>query len=225
MAESINLAGQRFGRLTVLDVAARKNGIVWRCLCDCGAETLARAGHLRAGSKASCGCAVVDAARENQKAAIAAITTHGISHSRLDHCYKNMVSRCYNPKNKRYDKYGARGIAVCAEWRNDKLSFFRWAMANGYADHLTIERDKVNGNYGPSNCRWATLKEQMNNQTNSVFLDWNGRRQTIAQWAEELGIKYGALQHRVDRGWSMDRIMTQPFRAPRYPRRSRDGVA
>lgn len=208
----IDLAGQRFGRLTVIGIHSRQNGVMWLCACDCGKETIGRSGHLRAGSKISCGCAVVDAAIANVPKAIAANTTHGRSHTRLDRCLKNMRRRCYDPKNNRYAQYGGRGIKVCDEWLADPSAFFHWADTHGYADHLTIDRINNDGPYSPENCRWATFKEQMNNQSKSVFLEWAGRRQTVAQWAEELGVKYRALQHRVDRGWSIERIFVQPFR-------------
>lgn len=209
----MDLTGQRFGRLTVLDVAERGGGGVrWRCLCDCGNETVGRTGHLRAGSKTSCGCAVAEMARFVSRTYGYKRRTHGISHSRLDNCYKNMLARCYNPKNKRYAEYGKRGISVCDEWRTNKLLFIEWANTNGYAANLTLDRMDVNKGYSPDNCRWADAKTQMNNMTKNVFLEWDGKRQTIAQWAEEIGVLYRALQHRVDRGWSVDRIFTQPWR-------------
>ena len=213
-----DLGGQRFGRLTVVEEAPQAGPVRrWRCLCDCGGEKVARTGHLRALTVTSCGCAARDAARASAPLAAAANYKHGLSRSRLDTVFDNMLKRCYRPNARRFAEYGGRGIAVCAEWREDRAAFYRWALANGYADDLWIERIDPDGHYEPGNCRWATPKEQANNTRRSRRLTWNGTSGTVAEWASRLGVRREALQHRVDRGWSAERIFTQPFRGRAAP--------
>jgi hypothetical protein len=132
--------------------------------------------------------------------------THGLSHTRLDNIYKAMISRCYKPNNRRYKNYGGRGIKVCDEWKNDKTSFFKWALANGYSDTLTIDRINNNGNYEPANCRWATTKEQQNNRSNNHLITHNGETKTIAQWAEFYGKNYKTLYSKISQGVTLDDI-------------------
>ena len=79
-------------------------------------------------------------------------------------CYRSMMSRCYREKDVHYNAYGRRGIVVCEQWRKNKITFFDWALSNGYRDNLTIERIDVNGNYEPSNCKWIPMSEQHKNK-------------------------------------------------------------
>ena len=138
---------------------------------------------------------------------------HSQSKTRLYHIYNSMLSRCYSKSNIRYENYGGKGITVCEEWRNSFSAFYEWAIANGYTDELSIDRKDVNGNYEPSNCRWATAFEQMNNTTRNHYIEYNGKRQTVAQWAKETGIPYATLNQRINRlKWSAERALTKTKR-------------
>lgn len=153
-----NLIGQRFGRLVVVAEAEPGKGRRrrWRCQCDCGGETITSTYHLTHEQTKSCGCLTAERARERH-------LRHGGKGTRLYNIWKNMRQRCNNPKNPDFTLYGARGVTVCEEW--DDFAVFRdWAESHGYRDELTLDRIEPDGNYEPSNCRWATWREQRLNQ-------------------------------------------------------------
>jgi hypothetical protein len=122
-----------------------------------------------------------------------------------------MRQRCTNPNVQRYRYYGGRGIKVCDRWINDPVAFIEWAYANGYRDGLSIDRIDVNGNYEPSNCRWATGKEQARNTSKNRLITHKGETLCEAEWAERAGITQRALQHRLRRcGWDWETAISRP---------------
>ena len=149
----IDLTGQRFGLLTVIERAENaKNGVIrWRCKCDCGKETITSTSHLRSGHTKSCGCLGLRHATE-------AKIKHGMSGTHLYNIFRMMHGRCEDPKNKAFPYYGGRGIKVCDEWTDFEI-FKVWALSNDYEDGLSIDRIDPNGNYEPSNCEWVTRSE------------------------------------------------------------------
>ena len=169
MSRLLDLTGQRFGRLTVLERAPNnKKQTVWECRCDCGNIVRVQMGHLRSGKIVSCGCYK----RENSTKKA---TKHGKCGTKLHRVWLTMRQRCNNPKCKSYQYYGRRGISVCSEW-DDYTTFENWAFSHGYAEGLTIERVNVHGNYCPENCTWIPLAEQMKNTTRTL----NNRNKDIA---------------------------------------------
>lgn len=208
MGKFIDLTGQKFGRLTVIERAENnKNGSSqWVCRCECGNNKVVFIGNLKNGHTTSCGCL-------QREQAVKANTKHGMKHTRIYNEWCGINRRCYNQNDRCYNNYGGRGITICDEWKNDFQAFYNWAMANGYADDLTIDRIDVNGNYEPSNCRWITRKEQGNNTRRNHLLTYNGKTQTLAQWADEIGISYDTLCSRiVQRHWDIERALTTPVR-------------
>lgn len=205
-----DLTGQRFGRLTVIRRGENKCGHpAWICQCDCGNVTHILGDSLRNGNTKSCGCFRKEVTSELH-------TTHHMSvrgrRHRLYTIWSQMKNRCYNSNTDTYKHYGGRGISMCDEWKNDYMSFYTWAITNGYRDDLTIDRIDNDGNYCPENCRWADAVTQQNNTRHNRKLTLNGKTQTIAEWIRELHIKYGVLEHRVHRGWSDERILTTPIK-------------
>lgn len=135
-----------------------------------------------------------------------------MSRDRLHQIWYDMKRRCYNKDRHNYMSYGARGIRVCAQWRNSPANFKNWALSNGYEAWLTLEREDGDGNYTPFNCKWANRSEQANNRRSNVFIDYDGYHRTVWQWSRALNVSYEALKKRVQK-WSpdYDRIFTQPY--------------
>ena len=163
MGKLIDLTGQRFGRLTVVQRAeiGKRGHALWLCKCACGKDTVVSSSSLRRGATNSCGCLRSEICRNR---ITTMNTTHGGKGTRLYRIWHDMKQRCYNPKSDHYSLYGGRGISVCSEWLNDFAVFQKWALSHGYRDDLSIDRIDVDGNYSPDNCRWATIKEQNNNK-------------------------------------------------------------
>ena len=158
MGKLIDLTGKRFGRLLVVEKSESKNGYAaWLCRCDCGNEKIISGNELRKGKAKSCGCL-------RKEVATKTFIKHGKTNTLLYEVWKSMKARCNNLNNKRYSSYGGRGITVCDEWRESFQAFYDWAMINGYREGLSIDRIDNDGNYEPSNCRWATASEQQKNK-------------------------------------------------------------
>lgn len=130
---------------------------------------------------------------------------------RLYKIWHSMKDRCNNKNNNQYHRYGGRGISICQEWGSTLQPFVEWALQNGYQDNLTIDRIDVNGNYEPSNCRWATKKQQERNRRDNVLYEHNGEKHCLPEWAQISGISRNALVMRVTKmNWPMERALTQP---------------
>jgi hypothetical protein len=175
-----SVIGQRYGMLTVVEIAPPiKRYKMVTCVCDCGSRITVRLSRIRSRAeitdKIGCGCL----AGKWKK--------HGDSNSRLYRIWDHMIRRCHSVSNHAFSSYGGRGIVVCPEW-HDYLAFREWAKASGYQDFLSIDRINNDDGYYPANCRWATAKEQQNNKSCNHYIEYDGRKQTLTQWSEELGM-------------------------------------
>lgn len=194
-------SGSRYGRLRVISYShsEKKRGPIWKCQCDCGADCFVVAKELRAGDTKSCGCLY-----RTQ------FITHGLSKSAEHKAWTAIKERCYNPNCKSYYRYGGRGIKMCERWLNSFEAFYTDMGPRPSSEH-SIDREDTFGNYEPSNCRWATIIEQQNNMRTNVVLEFQGRKATLAEWSRLTGITYTALSTRLDRGWTVERALSQPM--------------
>lgn len=187
MGQFIDLSGQKFGRLTVVKFVGKnnQNRAIWKCLCDCGNETIARADALKSGDKQSCGCLNSE---NKSRECIERNIRHGLAHTRLYRVWCDMRRRCNDTRTPEYKNYGARGIKVCSEWDSNFQAFNDWAMKNGYDEtaargDCTIDRIDVNSNYCPDNCRFVNLMVQGSNKRNNKRITHNGITMTQSEWA------------------------------------------
>lgn len=181
--------GEKFGKLTVVSFSHRVsvNGglrYYWKCLCECGNTTLV----LSTGFKLrkTCGCS-------NHG------ETHLMSNSPEHRAWSHLKSRCLHEGHIGYKNYGGRGIKVCDRWTEKGTGFqnFYADMGPRPSNLYSIDRIDNNGNYEPSNCRWATKTEQSNNQRQNRFITWNGVTKSAAQWAKYLGAPPSSVRYAI----------------------------
>ncbi|KPV42001.1 hypothetical protein AN477_19725 [Alicyclobacillus ferrooxydans] len=201
-----NLIGMKFGHLTVVDVITGNSKRMWVCKCDCGRmkEKPLSGYQLKNLIITDCGCIF-------RKHIGKGMRRHGQCNTKLYKVWSSMKARCSNPTDKAYANYGGRGIHVNPMW-NTFEPFRDWAVCNGYREGLTLERVDNDGEYGPRNCKWIPKPEQTSNRRVCRRITYRGQTRILKDWAEELGIPYHVLQHRVYRGWSVSRAFETPVR-------------
>lgn len=200
-----DLTNKVFGRWTVLSFRrTTSDKPAWLCRCECGTEKVVRAIYLIDGRSQSCGCFQRECVSEQ-------FATHRKTGSPEHRTWKSMIGRCCNPKNPKYPDYGGRGIRVCDCWRESFQAFFD-DMGRRPSGH-TLDRIDNDGNYEPSNCRWAVLAEQANNKRTNHFLEYDGKRMSIADWSRHVGIPKAVINDRINRyKWSVEKSLTTPSR-------------
>lgn len=204
MSRFIDLTGNKYGRLLILEKSEKTDSSYnsyWVCKCDCGNTRILSGYNLKSGNTSSCGCYLKEqsAIRIKSQHGKGYGKKHGEYNTRLYRTWAGIKNRCLNPNSTGYENWGGRGIELCNEWY--KFEPFRdWALANGYSDKLTIDRKNNNLNYTPDNCRWATVKQQNNNQSSNLYYEINGERHTLHEWSELLGFGYSAVYARIKQG-------------------------
>ena len=188
--------GKKFGRLTVVEYVGKDKNkkSMFLCKCDCGKSKVVNRNNLVTGTTKSCGCIKVELLKSKSK------KYSKNTHEKLYNTWTGMKQRCYNSNAERYPIYGARGIEICDEWKNSFVDFAEWALSNGYQEGLSIDRIDPNGNYEPSNCRWATIDEQSNNKRSSIKLVVDNQKMTVAELSKKLGVPYSTMYSRVKAG-------------------------
>lgn len=176
--------------------------------CQCGKEFIAILNKVKRYHTKSCGC----------------IKDKNISELNLKHGHAKvgkvipefniwwaMISRCNNIKNKAFKNYGGKGVKVCDRWANSFENFYA-DMGNRPTNKHTLDRfPNKYGNYEPANCRWATMKEQQNNRTNNLLIEYNGDKKTLSEWSEILKFNYATIYNRIKVGWSIERAFETPI--------------
>jgi hypothetical protein len=168
MRKPPDLTGQRFGRLVAIRRVGKRNGFyLWFCQCTCGESHVVRTDNLRNGRISSCGCLLRESRRESGNRSRRHGHTSGRNHSPEYDCWRNMKARCLNPGKTSFNYYGGRGIQVCDRWLSSFENFYADMGPKPTPQH-SIDRIDPDGDYGPSNCRWATKSEQSRNQRRNL---------------------------------------------------------
>lgn len=201
-----DLLNQRFSRLVVVAKAdtSKDGSIKWKCKCDCGGQAIARGQALRSGSTKSCGCL----RRENR---LSAVVVHGQSESKEYHAWQSMKRRCNNVNNPAWKDYGGRGITVSEEWMQ---SFDNFIKDMGVAPDNSYTLGRINNEQGycKENCRWETRAQQAVNTRQNLFLTFEGKSLTLAEWSRVVGILPVTIKGRLKLGWSVERALTTPVK-------------
>ncbi len=183
---------------------------MWRCICDCGGETVTSTSKLA--TTRSCGCLRLERVRE-------VVTTHGHKArgkvSGEYHSWAGMIARTTNRSHKRWDTWGGRGIDIDPRYCGPG-GFENFLADIGPRPSLrhSIERQNNSRGYWPDNIRWATPKEQSRNQRSTVMVEWDGRRMSLRDAADEVGLPFSCVYLRYHRrGWSLERTLTEPLRS------------
>lgn len=205
MGRVIDLKGQKFGRLLVLEFAglAENRNALWNCLCDCGNEKIIKGHLIKRGKTKSCGCLNKEITSKRGR-------KHKMAGTKFYQVWNTMIMRCHNPNSKSFKCYGAKGITVCDRWR--VFQNFYDDMFPTYKEGLSIERKDFTKGYNPENCTWATKLEQANNTSSNHVIEYKGAKYTLSQAARLAGISVDTFKRRIYLGWDVERALNEPIR-------------
>lgn len=216
------IKGKKFGRLTAIEIVSRTQTYsrtgrlasvktLVSCECECGSSGTYSWNDMQTGHTRSCGCLVIDMTVERS-------TKHGHARrgkvSREWIVWNLMNNRCHDPRDKSFERYGARGITVCHAWRKpDGFAAFYADMGPRPTGDYSLERVDNSLGYSPDNCIWADRITQGNNKRNNRHITWQGQTYTYAQLFRKLKIPHedwSMCHSRLVRGWSVERMLTEP---------------
>ncbi|MCK1459199.1 hypothetical protein IVB34_12620 [Bradyrhizobium sp. 2] len=190
---------KKLGRLTIISVKTEGRRRIADCICECGARKFIRADHVISGLQASCGC---------QKGGV---TIHGMHNTSTYTTWQQMRERCANPNNKSFNRYGGRGVIVCP----------RWELFENFIEDMgerppgkSLDRINNDGNYDPSNCRWASISEQANNKRNTVLVQFQGQQMPLSDAIAASGsvVPSNTIRMRLKSGWDLSRALSETAR-------------
>lgn len=193
--------GYKQNKLTVISDVFRINGYKYvNICCECGVKKKMRISNIINDNTKSCGC-------DNNS------LKHGMCYKRQYNMYQNMIRRCYETNNIKYNRYGGRGIRVCDEWmgENGFINWWEWAKNNGYSDKLTIDRIDNDGNYCPENCKFSTLTEQARNRSTNCVVTAFKEEKCLSEWANDSRcvVNQFTLRKRIfELGWEPEKAIT-----------------
>lgn len=209
MTRAPHLEGQTFGLLLVLRrEGSIKSRSAWRCRCSCGQEVTVTGAKLLCGERKAC---AQNGHRSSSKYPAGMLKKHRPEYS----SWYTARARCENKKDFAYANYGRRGITFCKRWQ--QFVNFIADMGRKPTSKHTLERIDVNGNYEPSNCRWATRAEQMRNLRTSVYVEVEGVQVNILNVVDKLGLSRELVRGRLQRGWTLEAALSTPARRQYSP--------
>lgn len=205
MRKEFFAVGQQVGNFIFLHdvehVASKRRRAMFQCVC--GTRYVLSVAAAKMNYIISCGCLRDEKARITQ-------TTHGRSGTPEYYSWSSMKARCLKPNHENYHNYGGRGITICDRWLNSFDNFLADIGTRPTNKH-TLDRIDVNGNYEPSNCRWATAKEQAQNRRTSIFLPLNGVVKTVEGWSKQTGLSKSTIYRRIQIGWDAKKTLYTPL--------------
>jgi len=206
MGQLVNLIGQTFGRLTVIEKTDKRGSsgaVFWKCLCSCGKLKDVSSSCLRGNQTKSFGCLFLEDAAAKGRAK----RKHGMTETSTYRSWGGMKQRCHNPKNHKYHLYGAIGITVCDDWFNSFEKFFE--DMGECPEGMSIDRIDVTKGYSKENCRWATQKQQQNNRRDNVIITVGKTPMTMSEYCETHNLNKDQVQWRLKHGWSQERAVSK----------------
>jgi len=204
MKQPIIKKGDKYNKLTAIrfDHKTKRSRQFWLFRCDCGNEKVLNVDSVKINNTKSCGCLLTESVSKRR-------TTHGMSRTKIYRIWAGMITRCLDENNPSYKNYGGRGITICDRWlgKNGFINFY--ADMGDCPKGKSLDRINNDKGYYKKNCKWSTKKEQANNRRTNHLIIYNGKTQTLKQWAEELKIDEFLIRSRIKYGWSVERALNK----------------